>query len=130
MKKNVVVTAAAMLVLAIAGTPALAQSTAVSQPPTGQPATPFVTAGPRVDLSIEEAVARAREKNIDIGVARNHDFDLTDAHFDAHIGLGCAQIAGQIEFRVANAAFEIDASDASVAQTVNDQFADAAFNIQ
>ena len=31
---------------------------------------PFVTAGPRVDLSIEEAVARARDKNIDIGVAR------------------------------------------------------------
>src|SRR6185312_10762449 len=31
---------------------------------------PFVTPGPRVDLSIEEAVARAREKNIDIGVAR------------------------------------------------------------
>ena len=29
-----------------------------------------MTAGTRVDLSIEEAVARAREKNIDIGVAR------------------------------------------------------------
>jgi outer membrane protein len=68
-KKNVVVTAAAMLMLAIAGAPALAQTTAVSQPPTRQ-ATPFVTTGPRVDLSIEEAVARAREKNIDIGVAR------------------------------------------------------------
>lgn len=34
------------------------------------PATPFVTPGPRVDLSIQEAVQRAREKNIDIGVAR------------------------------------------------------------
>jgi outer membrane protein len=64
-KKNVVVTAAAMLMIAIAGAPALAQT-----PPATQPAVPFVTTGPRVDLSIEEAVARAREKNIDIGVAR------------------------------------------------------------
>ena len=70
MKKNVVVTAAAVLLIAIAATPALAQSTVVSKPPAAGQATPFVTTGPRVDLSIEEAVARAREKNIDIGVAR------------------------------------------------------------
>jgi outer membrane protein len=69
-KKNVVVTAAAVLMIAIAGAPALAQSTAVSQPPAAGQATPFVTTGARVDLSIEEAVARAREKNIDLGVAR------------------------------------------------------------
>jgi outer membrane protein len=68
-KKNVIVAAAAVLLIAIAGAPALAQSTAVSQPPAGQ-ATPFMTTGSRVDLSIEEAVARAREKNIDLGVAR------------------------------------------------------------
>ena len=68
MKKSVVVTAAAMLVLAIAGTPALAQTPAT--PAAAQKTAPFVTTGPRVDLSIEEAVARAREKNIDIGVAR------------------------------------------------------------
>jgi outer membrane protein len=67
-KKNVVVTAAAVLLIAIAGAPAQAQTTVVSQPV--QPTAPFVTTGPRVDLSIEEAVARAREKNIDIGVAR------------------------------------------------------------
>jgi len=64
-KKNVVVTAAAMLMVAIAGAPALAQTAAATQK-----TAPFVTAGPRVDLSIEEAVAHAREKNIDIGVAR------------------------------------------------------------
>jgi outer membrane protein TolC len=43
------------------------------QPPVvqpGQAGTPFVTPGPRVDLSIEDAVQRAREKNIDISVAR------------------------------------------------------------
>ncbi|HYT68130.1 MAG TPA: TolC family protein [Vicinamibacterales bacterium] len=69
MKKNVVMAAAAVLALA-AGTPALAQTPAPAAiAPVQQPA-PFVTPGPRVDLSIEEAVARAREKNIDIGVAR------------------------------------------------------------
>jgi len=68
-KKNVVMAAAAVLALA-AGTPALAQTPAPAAiAPVQQPA-PFVTPGPRVDLSIEEAVARAREKNIDIGVAR------------------------------------------------------------
>jgi outer membrane protein TolC len=74
-KKNVVVTAAAVLLAAAA---ASAQTPAPSAPaPQVQVQTvpipktpPFVTAGPRVDLSIEEAVARAREKNIDIGVAR------------------------------------------------------------
>ena len=68
MKKNVVMTAAAVLMLAIAGARrALAQTPAPAQPPPGRPAArsaprPFVTAGARVDLSIEEAVARARER--------------------------------------------------------------------
>ena len=70
MKKNVVVTAAAVLLIAITGTAAQAQTTAVAQPPAPAQAPPFVTTGPRVELSIEEAVARARERNIDIGVAR------------------------------------------------------------
>ena len=84
MKKNVVVTAAAMLMIAIAGAPVMAQTPAQApsqtptpvQPPApvqtlpAAPRAPFVTTGPRVDLSIEEAVARARDKNIDIGVAR------------------------------------------------------------
>jgi outer membrane protein len=40
--------------------------------PQGSPtaSAPFVTAGPRVDLSIQDAVARGLEKNIDIAVAR------------------------------------------------------------
>jgi outer membrane protein len=89
-KKNVVVTAAAALMAAMAAVPALAQDQnegilnparvraklqqsqvqplpQVAQPPK---TAPFVTAGARVDLSIEDAVARARDKNIDIGVAR------------------------------------------------------------
>jgi outer membrane protein len=89
-KKNVVVTAAAALMAAMAAVPALAQDQAEGilsparvrarlQQAQAQPlpqvaqrpkTAPFVTAGTRVDLSIEEAVARAREKNIDIGVAR------------------------------------------------------------
>jgi outer membrane protein len=76
-KKNVV-TAAALVLAAIA--PAAAQTTPAAPPQTAtplpqvaqsaQPTPPFRTAGPRVDLSIEEAVARARDKNIDIAVAR------------------------------------------------------------
>ena len=71
MKKNVVVTAAAVLIAVVTAAPSAAQTTtptpsvrAIQQTP------PFMTPGTRVDLSIEEAVARAREKNIDIGVAR------------------------------------------------------------
>ena len=40
-----------------------------SQTPAG-PSVKFVTPGPRVNLTIEDAVARARDKNIDIAVAR------------------------------------------------------------
>jgi outer membrane protein len=72
-KKNVVVTAAALLMIASAAAPALAQSPAPTPPPPAaalQQTPPFMTAGTRVDLSIEEAVARARDKNIDIAVAR------------------------------------------------------------
>ena len=73
MKKNVVLTAAAVLTLA-AGAPAAAQTPAATPnaaPMTVAPQQPaFVTPGARVDLSIEEAVARSREKNIDIAVAR------------------------------------------------------------
>jgi len=74
-KKNVVLTAAAILTLAVV-TSAGAQTTAPTASPlptvapVQSPQTAFVTPGPRVDLSIEEAVARAREKNIDIAVAR------------------------------------------------------------
>lgn len=73
MKKNVVVTAAAMLMIAMSGSAVLAQTPLpqVAAAPAGtQRPAPFVTAGTRVDLSIEDAVARARDKNIDIGVAR------------------------------------------------------------
>jgi outer membrane protein TolC len=71
-KKNVVMTAAALLTLGMTAGPVLAQTTtpAATTPAVPQRSTPFVTPGPRVDLSIEDAVARARERNIDISVAR------------------------------------------------------------
>jgi outer membrane protein TolC len=79
--------AAAGLVLA-AAFPAAAQDTSIqhvreliaqARAQAGAPQTPapaqtpgsvFATPGPRVDLSIEDAVARAMERNIDISVAR------------------------------------------------------------
>jgi outer membrane protein len=105
-KKNVVMTAAAVLTLAVAG-PARAQATgaaqstpAATQPPapvlSGAPqrGVPFVTAGPRVDLSIEDAVARAREKNIDISVARITprltDFTIAGLEANYHLNLTAA----------------------------------------
>jgi len=96
-KKNVVLTAAAVLTFAasaaVAQTPAPAQTPAAPQsqtpaaPQSPTPAAPqsptpaasvqaiqapapFVTPGTRLDLTIEDAVNRARERNIDIGVAR------------------------------------------------------------
>jgi outer membrane protein len=91
-KKNVLLTAGAGLVAALVAAPpafaqkqkdadidpahvrelvqqALQQVPPVPQTPAGQ-RTPFVTPGPRVDLSIQDAVQRATDKNIDIGVAR------------------------------------------------------------
>ena len=87
MKKNVVVTAAAALLTVLAASPAIAQSTEgillnpaqarakLQQAPAAQAAQaaktpPYVTPGPRFNLTLEDAVGRAREKNIDIGVAR------------------------------------------------------------
>lgn len=97
MKKNVVMTAAAVLTLMVTAGPAAAQTPAAQTPPAQTPAPlppvtapqtapPFVTAGPRVDLSIEEAVARARERNIDIGVARitPHLTDFSIAGLEAN----------------------------------------------
>ncbi len=92
MRKNVLVPAVAALTAALAAAPVAAQSTQKSNEPDpamvhalvqqalqqvqqvpqqpGQPSTPFVTPGPRVNISIEDAVARARDKNIDIAVAK------------------------------------------------------------
>jgi outer membrane protein len=90
-RKNVLVTAAAGLVVALTAAPASAQNQQTTDPdparvrelvqqamqqvqPVPQPAagqrTPFTTPGPRVDLSIQEAVQRATDKNIDIAVGR------------------------------------------------------------
>ena len=87
MSKTAHMLAAAGFVLS-AAYPAAAQNTniehvraliAQAQAGQGQPAgaqppvvagTPFTTAGPRVDLPIEDAVRQALEKNIDISVAR------------------------------------------------------------
>ena len=85
MSKTARTLAAAGLVFA-AAFPAVAQDTSIehvraliaqAQAQTGGapqapavPNTPFATPGPRVDITIEDAVARGTEKNIDIAVAR------------------------------------------------------------
>ena len=106
MKKNAVVTAAAVLMLAVTAgiadaqttpqTPAPQTPTATPQPPLPQVAPvqksePFRTAGTRVDLSIDEAVKRARDNNIDIGVAkitpRLTDFTLAGLEANYRVNL-------------------------------------------
>jgi outer membrane protein len=92
---NVLVTAAAGVIAAALSTPAFAQSTQQTQPPATQPPVvqpsvaqppvaqppaeqapppvqhvPFVTPGPRVDMTIEQAVQLGMKNNINIGVAR------------------------------------------------------------
>ena len=98
-KKNVVVTAAAMLIAVVSAGPSAAQTTnptpiarAIQQTP------PFMTPGTRVDLSIEEAVARAREKNIDIGVARITPrlTDFTIAGLEANYRLNLTSAANNV----------------------------------
>jgi len=91
-RKNVLVPAVAALTAALAAAPVAAQGKQKSSEPDpamvhalvqqalqqvqqipqqpGQSNAPFVTPGPRASLSIEDAVARARDKNIDIAVAR------------------------------------------------------------
>jgi outer membrane protein len=96
-KKNVVVTAAAVLIAAIAAGPAAAQTTnpsPLSAPLQRTP--PFMTPGTRVDLSIEEAVARARDRNIDIGVARITPrlTDFTIAGLEANYRLNLTSTVG------------------------------------
>jgi outer membrane protein len=99
-KKNVVVTAAALLMITVAVAPAGAQTPAPAQtaPVAGvQRVPPFMTAGPRVDLSIEDAVARARDKNIDIGVARITPrlTDFTIAGLEANYRLNATSALGK-----------------------------------
>lgn len=87
---NVLVTAAAGVIAALLSTPAFAQSTQQTQPPATPPPVaqppaaqapapqtpppvqhvPFVTPGPRVDMTIEQAVQLGMKNNINIGVAR------------------------------------------------------------
>jgi outer membrane protein len=91
-RKNVLVPAVAALTAALAAAPVAAQNKQKSNEPdpamvhalvqqalqqvqpippqSAQPSTPFVTPGARVNISIEDAVARARDKNIDIAVAK------------------------------------------------------------
>jgi outer membrane protein len=116
-RKNVLVPAVAGLIAALAAAPAVAQDKQqkssepdaamvhalvqqalqqVQQIPqqSGQPNTPFVTPGPRVNISIEDAVGRARDKNIDIAVAkitpRLTDFTIAGLEANYHINLTAA----------------------------------------
>jgi outer membrane protein len=116
-RKNVLVPAVAGLIAALAAAQAAAQGKQqkssepdaamvhalvqqalqqVQQIPqqSGQPNTPFVTPGPRVNISIEDAVGRARDKNIDIAVAkitpRLTDFTIAGLEANYHINLTAA----------------------------------------
>ena len=108
MKKNVVMTAAAVLTLA-AGAPALAQSPTPAAQATApaQPTVQFVTPGTRVDLSIEEAVARARERNIDVAVARITprltDFSIAGLEANYRINLTTSTNASKVAQPATNA---------------------------
>ncbi len=120
MKKNVVMAAAAVLALA-AGTPALAQTPAPAAiAPVQQPA-PFVTPGPRVDLSIEEAVARAREKNIDIGVARITprltDFTVAGLEANYRLNLTSSANSSRVNTPATNATQGVAAGTNQLTQT-------------
>src|SRR4030095_4329692 len=106
--KNVLLSAA--LVLAGMSPAAAQQAPAAPATPAGQTpvaavapiaqTAPFRTAGPRVDLALEDAVGRAKEQNIDIAVARitprlsdfsiaalaaNYAYNLTSTAQGSHI---------------------------------------------
>jgi outer membrane protein TolC len=127
-KKNVVLTAAAVLTLAM-GAPVLAQPPApVPQPAPAAPAAqpvqrpaPFVTPGPRVDLSIEEAVARAREKNIDIGVARITprltDFSIAGLEANYRLNLTSTANSSKVSTPATNATQGVAAGTNQVTRT-------------
>src|SRR4029079_12031970 len=77
-----------------------AQTPTPAQTPSATPQlkpAPFMTAGPRVDLSIEDAVARARDKNIDISVARITPrlTDFTIAGLEANYRLNATSALGK-----------------------------------
>jgi len=73
---------------------ARAQQGVAPQAPAQAPGSVFTTAGPRVDLSIEDAVARAMERNIDISVARItpqlQDFTLAGLEANYRVNLTSA----------------------------------------
>ena len=108
MKKTFVVTAAAVLIAVVSAGPSAAQTTnptPVARPIQQTP--PFVTSGTRVDLSIEEAVARARDKNIDIAVARITprltDFSIAGLEANYRLNLTTATNASKVATPATNA---------------------------
>ena len=123
MKKNVVVTAAAVLMIAMSGAAALAQTRPAPQTVApSQRTAPFVTSGPRVDLSIEEAVARAREKNIDIGVARITprltDFTIAGLEANYRLNLTSTTNASKVSTPATNATQGVAQGTNQVTSTV------------
>ncbi len=126
MTKNVV-TAAALVLAAM--TPAMAQTAPAVPQQTPAPAAatpaqrsePFRTAGPRVDLSIEEAVARAREKNIDINVARItprlSDFSLAALEANYAFNLTSTGSGARVETPATNATQGVAAGTNQVTST-------------
>jgi outer membrane protein TolC len=74
---------------------ALVQQALQQVQPLPSSTTPFVTAGPRVNLTIDDAVKMAMEHNIDIGVARitPHLTDFTIAGLEASYRLNLTSAA-------------------------------------
>jgi outer membrane protein TolC len=130
-KKNVV-TAAALVLASIL--PVAAQTTATVQPqtpPAGQtplapvpgikPSATFQTPGPRVDLTIEDAVARGRDKNIDIAVARVtprlSDFSIAALEANYAYNLTSTGSASHVESANTNATSGVAAGTNTVRNT-------------
>jgi len=131
--KNVVTAAALVLTASMT---AAAQTPGILLPPVAQqngpavtapqaPATPstqFRTAGPRVDLTIEEAVARAREKNIDIAVARITprltDFSIAATEANYRLNLTATPSVSKVSQPATNATQGVAAGTNQVTKTL------------
>ena len=68
--------------------------------------------------------------DIDVGVPWNDEFDGADTDSYRRIALCRSEVTGKIPLRVADATYQIDVSHAAVPESVYQQLADFAFNIQ
>jgi outer membrane protein len=103
---------------------AQAQAGAPQAPTTAQtPAPVFTTQGPRVDLSIEDAVARAMDHNIDISVARITprltDFTIAGLEANYRVNLTSTISTSRVNSPATNATQGIRAGENQLTDTRN-----------